>query len=70
MAKNHQNWGWACEMVIAVEVVTAQGEQLLCNETQNEELYWAARGSGPRMYEWVVSLDFANGHVLKSSLPS
>ncbi|KAL6235089.1 hypothetical protein BDW75DRAFT_230595 [Aspergillus navahoensis] len=40
--------GWACERVKAVDVVTAEGELLLhCDESQNEELYWAARGSGP-----------------------
>ncbi|OQE14013.1 hypothetical protein PENFLA_c041G01942 [Penicillium flavigenum] len=44
---NCRNWGLACEKIIAVEVVTAQGELLLCNNKQNAELYWAARGSGP-----------------------
>jgi hypothetical protein len=42
-----QNWGWACESLAAVEVITAQGKQLLCNAQQNEDLYWAARGAGP-----------------------
>ncbi|KAJ5151355.1 uncharacterized protein N7482_010607 [Penicillium canariense] len=41
------NWGWACERVQAVDVVTAKGELLHCNSEQNEELYWAARGAGP-----------------------
>jgi hypothetical protein len=30
-----------------VEVVTAQGESLLCNKEQHQDLYWAARGAGP-----------------------
>ncbi|KAF7155100.1 hypothetical protein CNMCM5623_005308 [Aspergillus felis] len=47
MGWNCANWGWACERVDAVEVVTAQGEKLLCNAEQNAELYWAARGAGP-----------------------
>lgn len=42
-----QNWGWACERVQAVDVVTATGELLHCNATQNRDLYWAARGAGP-----------------------
>jgi FAD/FMN-containing dehydrogenase len=42
-----QNWGWACEKIVAIEVVTAEGEVLLCNETQNKDLLWAARGAGP-----------------------
>lgn len=42
-----QNWGWACELVDAVELVTAQGELLLCNAQQHPDLFWAARGAGP-----------------------
>jgi FAD/FMN-containing dehydrogenase len=42
-----KGWGWACERVKAVDVVTAEGELLHCNENQNEDLYWAARGAGP-----------------------
>lgn len=30
-------------------MVTAEGDLLHCNEHQNEELYWAARGAGPGM---------------------
>ncbi|KAI9924762.1 hypothetical protein MW887_006618 [Aspergillus wentii] len=41
------NWGWACERVEAVDVVTAAGELLHCNAQQNRDLYWAARGAGP-----------------------
>ncbi|KAI9926163.1 hypothetical protein ASPWEDRAFT_174886 [Aspergillus wentii DTO 134E9] len=47
MGLNARNWGWACESLEAVEVITAQGELLLCNAQQNEDLYWAARGGGP-----------------------
>lgn len=47
MGWNCGNWGWACEKIIAVEVVTANGEILLCNEEQNKDLLWAARGAGP-----------------------
>jgi FAD/FMN-containing dehydrogenase len=39
--------GWACESVVAVDVVTADGEKLRCDATQNSDLYWAARGAGP-----------------------
>ncbi|KAF9638572.1 FAD linked oxidase [Lasiodiplodia theobromae] len=41
------NWGWACEQVVGVDVVTADGQQLHCTETENSELLWAARGAGP-----------------------
>ncbi|RAH76581.1 FAD-binding domain-containing protein [Aspergillus japonicus CBS 114.51] len=47
MGWNCRNWGWACERVQAVDVVTARGDVLHCNATQNRELYWAARGAGP-----------------------
>ncbi|GFG25704.1 6-hydroxy-D-nicotine oxidase [Aspergillus udagawae] len=47
MGWNCGNWGWACERVDAVEVVTAQAQRLLCNAEQNSELYWAAKGAGP-----------------------
>lgn len=42
-----QNWGWACEKVRAVDVVTADGDVLHCNASENSELYWLARGAGP-----------------------
>ncbi|KAJ5682092.1 uncharacterized protein N7477_002032 [Penicillium maclennaniae] len=47
MGWNCRNWGWACERVEAVDVVTAEGNLLHCNAEQNSELYWAARGAGP-----------------------
>ncbi len=47
MGWNCKNWGWACESILAVDVVTAEGELLHCNSEQNSDLYWAARGSGP-----------------------
>lgn len=47
MGWNCKNWGWACEQVLAIDVVTAGGELLHCNSEQNASLYWAARGSGP-----------------------
>ncbi|KAJ5145417.1 hypothetical protein N7448_002809 [Penicillium atrosanguineum] len=47
MGWNCRNWGWACERVQAVDVVTAEGNLLHCNAEQNQELYWASRGAGP-----------------------
>ena len=44
---NARGWGWAAEYVVAVDVVTAAGELVRCSATENEDLYWAARGSGP-----------------------
>ncbi|WP_426592389.1 FAD-binding protein [Cellulomonas sp. McL0617] len=39
--------GWACESVVAVDVVTADGALVRADATQNADLYWAARGAGP-----------------------
>ncbi|KAJ5703370.1 FAD-binding domain-containing protein [Penicillium malachiteum] len=47
MGWNCRNWGWACERVVGLDVVTAEGELIHCNSTQNRDLYWAARGAGP-----------------------
>jgi len=42
-----RGWGWAAESVVAVDVVTADGELVRADATQNQDLYWAARGAGP-----------------------
>jgi FAD/FMN-containing dehydrogenase len=44
---NARGWGWAAEYVEAVDVVTAAGELVRASATENEDLYWAARGAGP-----------------------
>ncbi|MER7559157.1 FAD-binding oxidoreductase [Nocardioides sp. NPDC126508] len=44
---NARGWGWAAEHVVAVDVVTAAGELVRADATQNADLYWAARGAGP-----------------------
>ncbi|KAK5132325.1 hypothetical protein LTR08_009160 [Meristemomyces frigidus] len=47
MGWNCKNWGWACEKVRAVDVVTATGSLLHCTAEKNSELFWMARGAGP-----------------------
>jgi FAD/FMN-containing dehydrogenase len=44
---NSRSVGWACESVVAVDAVTAAGEQIRADAHQNADLYWAARGAGP-----------------------
>ncbi len=51
---NQRGWGWAAESVVAVDVVTADGELVRCDENQNSDLYWAARGAGPTFPGIVV----------------
>ncbi|OHE94282.1 hypothetical protein CORC01_10442 [Colletotrichum orchidophilum] len=47
MGWNCKNWGWACENIVAIDVVTADARELRCSETENADLFWAARGAGP-----------------------
>lgn len=42
-----KNWGWACESVVAIDVVTANGQLVRGDANTNEDLFWAARGGGP-----------------------
>jgi FAD/FMN-containing dehydrogenase len=51
---NQRGWGWAAESVVAVDVVTADGELLRCDAEQNPDLFWAARGAGPSFPGIVV----------------
>lgn len=51
---NQRGWGWAAESVVAVDVVTADGELVRADATQNTDLYWAARGAGPTFPGVVV----------------
>src|SRR3954453_4030712 len=44
---NSRRWGWGAENVLAVEVVTADGELVHADPDENADLYWAARGAGP-----------------------
>jgi FAD/FMN-containing dehydrogenase len=44
---NSRRWGWGAENVLAVDVVTADGELVRADADQNADLYWAARGAGP-----------------------
>ena len=47
--------GPACESVLGLDVVTADGEQLYCDAETHPELYWAARGSGPGFFAVVTA---------------
>ena len=39
--------GWACESVVGLDVVTADGRLVRADATENPDLLWAARGAGP-----------------------
>jgi hypothetical protein len=42
-----RGWGWAAESIVAIDVVTADGELVRADSSTNADLFWAARGSGP-----------------------
>jgi FAD/FMN-containing dehydrogenase len=39
--------GWACQSVVGLDVVTADGNLVRADERENADLLWAARGAGP-----------------------
>lgn len=40
-------YGWAADNVLEYEVVLANGEVAIANETSNNDLFWALKGGGP-----------------------
>jgi FAD/FMN-containing dehydrogenase len=42
-----QNWGWACEQIVAIDVVTANGDEIRVDSENHPDLLWAAKGAGP-----------------------
>jgi FAD/FMN-containing dehydrogenase len=55
MGWNCRGWGWAAESIEAIQVVTADGDIVWCDETANADLLWAARGSGPGFFGVVTA---------------
>jgi FAD/FMN-containing dehydrogenase len=41
-----RKWGLACDALVSVELVTADGRLLIADETKNTELFWALHGGG------------------------
>ena len=46
--------GPACMSVEAIDVVTADGRRVHASASENADLYWAARGSGPGFFGVVT----------------
>ena len=51
---NSRKVGPACENVIGIDYIDANGEQRFASATENAEMYWAARGSGPGFFGVVT----------------
>ncbi|MFT3797389.1 FAD-binding oxidoreductase [Microbacterium sp.] len=56
---NQRGWGWAAESVVAVDVVTADGDLVRADAEHHSDLYWAARGAGPAFPGIVVRFHLA-----------
>lgn len=52
---NSRMLGPACESVLGLEVITADGERVYCDTQTHPDLYWAALGSGPGFFGVVTS---------------
>ena len=51
---NSRALGMACESVIGLDVVMADGSLVHASEEENADIYWAARGAGPGFFGVVV----------------
>jgi FAD/FMN-containing dehydrogenase len=47
---NGRAFGIACSNVLAIDYVDADGEMRYASETENADILWAARGSGPDFF--------------------
>jgi len=67
---NARGWGWGAEYVVAIDVVTADGELVRADAEQNSDLYWAARGAGPGFFGVVTRFHLqtrpAFGHLAQT----
>ena len=52
-----RKWGLACDNLISVEIVTADGQILRASETEHPDLFWAVRGGGGN-FGIITSFEF------------
>lgn len=63
---NFRGWGYSCEQIVAIDVVTADGELVRADEHQNTDLYWAARGAGPGYFGVITRFHLKTRPVPKA----
>ena len=64
---NSRKWGVACESVLAVDVVTADGDLIHADSYHHPDYYWAARGAGCG-YFGLVTRFFLQLHTLPQAM--
>lgn len=60
---NGRKLGIACQSVIGIDVVTADGELVYADQEQHSDLFWAARGSGAGFFG-IVTCFYLKVHPL------
>ena len=53
-----RKWGLTCDNLVEVEMVTAAGEVVRANATENADLFWACRGGGGGNFGIVTTFTF------------
>jgi FAD/FMN-containing dehydrogenase len=56
---NSRLCGPACCSILGMDIVTADGELVHANESENADLFWAARGAGPGFFGVVTRFHLA-----------
>ena len=41
-----RRYGWTCDNVVSMEVITAEGERVHASADENRDLFWGLRGGG------------------------
>lgn len=54
-----RKYGLTCDRLTAIELVTADGEQVRCDASHDVDLFWAQRGGGGGNFGVVTALEFA-----------
>ena len=57
LGRLQRHWGYSIDNMLAVELVTADGEQLRVSEEENADLFWGMRGAGPN-FGIVTAFEF------------
>jgi len=52
-----RRYGWSCDNLVSVEVVTADGKVLRASDSENQELFWCLRG-GSGNFGIVTSFEY------------